>query len=189
MPDWSRFVRIGVSEPRANFLSLWERSEVGVRSIGPDRRATLSRSLTCFGLNSSPATRQLIRSLSRFIGILTHHFVNIGSAFTSFLWRRKFFENSCNRIARRGTYYLNVRCSLKSRLRGRESLGSSSNRSPGGRRTRPGKPAEFGGTTSYNTLSNRTNESEKRELESRSHRRINKGERSCLKYTPGSWGT
>src|SRR6185295_8420810 len=65
-----------------------------------------------------------VRRLNNYDGGLV---VNIGLAFTSFLWRRKFFENSCNRIARRGTYYLNVRCSLKSRLRGRESLGSSSN--------------------------------------------------------------
>jgi len=33
MPDSSRFVEIDVSEPRAYFRSLWERSEVRVRSI------------------------------------------------------------------------------------------------------------------------------------------------------------
>src|SRR5439155_6833095 len=53
--------------------------------------------------------------------------------------------------------------------------------SPGGRRTRPGKPAPVSGTLSYIRRSNRTNQSERSELKSRGHRKINKGERVMLK--------
>src|SRR5436190_20995554 len=39
--------------------------------------------------------------------------VNIHVTQTSSLWPQNFFENICNRISPRGTYSLNVRCSLK----------------------------------------------------------------------------
>src|SRR5436190_19544765 len=83
--------------------------------------------------------------------------VNIHVTQTSSLWPRNFFENICNRISPRGTYSLNVRCSLKAGSRSR-IIGLLLEWSPG-RTTDPpwGDRPRNTGTLSYIQRSNSTN--------------------------------
>jgi hypothetical protein len=74
MPDWSRFVEIDVSEPRAYFLSLWERSEVRVRSIATGSKSNIKpisylfwiKFLTCHASIDPVATAPVLTHFSDF---------------------------------------------------------------------------------------------------------------------------